>query len=610
MSFLAELKRRNVIRVAIFYAVFAWLILQVADVLSGLFGLPDWSLRFVGFILLLGFPVTLVFSWVYEITPEGIKRERDISPDESITHHTARRLDVAVIVLLVLAMGMFGYDRFGGGVKGSGSFTSDASSPTAPTVNEPDPFTPADSSVAVLAFDNMSPDPENAYFAEGISEEILNVLSKIPGLQVASRTSAFSYAGTNTPIPEIADALEVAHVLEGSVRRQGDQVRITAQLIDARTDKHLWSDTFDRQLDDIFAIQDEIAEAIVAALRDALPGIKPESIDAGGTDSIEAYNAFLQGRYYLHKRGRDNVRRAIDLLGEAVELDPEFAEARAYLARALSVGWGDDDFDRALWEAKKALELDADSPIALMAFASAAERFPELIDEGLHAIERSIELKPDNAEAHHLRANYAARFNADMDTCINHERRAAELDPTALIYPMWIGFCQLGAGQPEAGIDSMAAGHRLSPTGDSLFVLAFNEAIAVGPAAARARLENDPAADGMQPHQRTIMEALIYALEGRAAEVRNQAEELEQITPEATFGGAAAWPLVIAGDIERANRIFLKHEDDPFLDTMPLILGYLPDLDLKATVYPRIMADLGVPSPLQILPRNWKRREP
>jgi TolB-like protein len=285
LNFFEELKRRNVFRVGIAYLIGGWLLIQVADIVLENIGAPAWVMQAIFLLTALGFIVAVFFAWAFEATPEGIKRESEADRSQSITAVTGRKLDRAIIVLLVAGLGYFVWEsRF---------------ATRAPVTG------PMEASVAVLAFENMSPDPANAYFAEGISEEILNVLAAVDGLRVASRTSAFSFADTDTPIPEIAAQLGVAHVLEGSVRKQGSRVRITAQLIDAANDQHLWSDIYDRDLHDIFLVQEEIAAAISDALMGAL-GMRQVSVSAP-TDDLAAS---ARGR-----RARSRVRRGLVLPG-------------------------------------------------------------------------------------------------------------------------------------------------------------------------------------------------------------------------------------------------------------------------------------------------------
>jgi len=264
MSVFEQLKRRNVIRVAALYVVVSWLILQVADVLVDAFELPNWSMRLLIAILLLGFPLALAFSWIFELTPEGVMRETEIS--EGSNRRFARRtLNIAIALLLTLGIGIVAIERI---------IPEDVPART----------------IAVLPFVNMSDDPGNEYFSDGLSEELLNVLAEIRELKVTARTSSFAFKNKETDIPTIARQLNVANVLEGSVRKSGNQIRITAQLIDAASGYHLWSETYDRTLDDIFEVQDEIAAAVVDALRLSLLGEEPRVRQT----TPEAFSAYLQ----------------------------------------------------------------------------------------------------------------------------------------------------------------------------------------------------------------------------------------------------------------------------------------------------------------------------
>ena len=249
MSLFSDLRRRNVIRVAAAYAVVAWLLVQVADVVFPIFGAPDWVLRTFIIMLLLGLPVALLVAWVFELTPEGVKREKDIDRSASVTRSTGRRLDRVIIVALVIALGYFVWER-----QARVELPEPAAQPVAETDTAAIPDTPGKRSIAVLPFVNMSADPENEYFADGLSEELLNQLAQVPDLQVAGRTSSFSFKGKNEDLRLIGDTLDVANVLEGSVRRQNNKVRVTAQLIRVDDGFHLWSNAYDRTMDDVFVI--------------------------------------------------------------------------------------------------------------------------------------------------------------------------------------------------------------------------------------------------------------------------------------------------------------------------------------------------------------------
>jgi TolB-like protein len=324
-NLITELKRRNVFRVAAAYVVGGWILIQTSDALFPALNLPDWTTRFVAGLVVLGFPVALIMSWAFEVTPDGVKRDTgELSSDGS----SSKRLDILTLIGVAIVIALVVWQKL------------DAPNRPQPEVAQKITVTESAPSVAVLAFENMSPDPANEFFAEGISEEILNVLAGIDGLKVASRTSAFSFANSDAPIPEIARKLSVNHVLEGSVRKQGMRVRITAQLIDASNDRHLWSDTYDRELDDIFVVQEEIAQAISEALLGAL-GMEQVSVDAS-TNDLVAYELFLSGRRSFYRRGTEELERSIVDLSAAVARDPEFADAWSFRAAAqhTSTGYG------------------------------------------------------------------------------------------------------------------------------------------------------------------------------------------------------------------------------------------------------------------------------
>jgi TolB-like protein/tetratricopeptide (TPR) repeat protein len=307
MRLVSELRRRNVPRMAVLYVVAAWLILQVAEVLIDLAKLPDSIGTTALWLLGIGFPIALIFSWFYEITPEGISLENDVDPEASITHVTGRRLDFIVISLLCAAVILFAYDKWW--MQG-----------------------PPRNSIAVLPFVNMSDDASNEYFSDGISEELLNLLANIPELRVIARTSSFAFKGKNEDLRVIGRTLGVKTVLEGSVRKSGDRVRITAQLIDVSDGAHIWSETFDRTMTDIFEIQDDVASAIVDALQIHVGG----NLTRGRpTESTEAYDYYLRGRDYLRRPAEEpTLASAVELFDRAIGLDPRFAQAHAGLCDA------------------------------------------------------------------------------------------------------------------------------------------------------------------------------------------------------------------------------------------------------------------------------------
>ena len=329
-----ELQRRNVFRVAIGYIISSWLLIQVADLVLENIGAPGWVMQTIMLVLALGFPVVVFFSWAYEVTPEGLKRESEIDRTQSITHVTGRKLDRAIMAMLVVALGYFIWEsRFAESERGAEGAAKSAQSAPATPGAEAAPATKAETavagnSIAVLPFVNMSSDPEQEYFSDGLSEELLNLLAKIPDLKVASRSSAFQFKGEKIDLTEVAQKLKVAFVLEGSVRKAGNQIRITTQLIKADDGYHLWSETYDRSLNNIFAIQDEISAAVVEALKIELLG------DAPKADVVdpEAYALVLKARYLYAKWGKENFAAAAEAYQQALAIDPVYAEAWAGLS--------------------------------------------------------------------------------------------------------------------------------------------------------------------------------------------------------------------------------------------------------------------------------------
>jgi adenylate cyclase len=398
-----ELRRRHVFKVAIAYLVAGWLVLQVTDVVAGVIGLPDWTLKLVGFLFALGLPVVLLFSWIFEITPEGLKREKDLAADDSARQHAGRRLNLAMALLAVIAVPLLTVQVISRG--GIGAYILPDSAPEIQSrVDASGLALPDYDSVAVLPFVNMSSDPDNEYFSDGLSEELLNLLVEVRGLRVPSRTSSFAFKGQNVELGVIGKALGVNHVLEGSVRRSGDRIRVTAQLIDVKTDAHIWSETYDRQMADIFEIQDDIAARIVAALRVSLggQGILPER--QRPTENLQAYDLYLQGLELFGQRG-DGVGAAVGLLEQAVALDPDFAAAWATLAGVRSVTWdyirGTDmaeELEASRVAAERALQLDPESSLAIAVLAGLdVLQAPMHWNRGLERFKQGIARHPRDA---------------------------------------------------------------------------------------------------------------------------------------------------------------------------------------------------------------------
>ena len=321
-TFLAELKRRNVYKVAIAYGVVAWLLMQVASQIFPFFEIPNWTVRLVVLLLIIGFPVALILAWAFELTPEGIKRTEDVDLSPTLTRRAGRKLDFFIIAVLLLVISVLLFQRLRPGVSPAGSSS-------------------LEKSIAVLPFENLSRDPDNAFFTGGVQDEILTDLAKIADLKVISRTSVMQYKNTSSRnLPEIAQALKVAHVLEGSVQRSGNRVRVSAQLIDARNDTHVWVEKYDRELADVFTIQSEIAQKIADQLQAKLSPTEKNAIGERPTSDIAAYDLYLKAKELLYEgfvnpsRERENDFKAVQLLDQAVARDRAFLLAYCQLAYA------------------------------------------------------------------------------------------------------------------------------------------------------------------------------------------------------------------------------------------------------------------------------------
>ncbi len=478
MNVLAELKRRNVIRMGGLYLVGAWLLLQIAATLSPMLGAPEWVGRTVLALLAFGFVPALVFSWVYELTPDGFKRDADVQPGESIAPQTAQRMDrlifAGVLALVLVIAADRWLPRADRAAPAGQPVTATDAAPTealaAATTEAPMAIDP--NSIAVLPFVNMSADADNEYFSDGISEELLNALVTVDGLSVASRTSSFAFKGREMGTAAIGSELRVAHVLEGSVRKAGNRVRITAQLIDAASDRHLWSQTFDRELTDIFAIQDEIAKAIVAALRDTLGEQAPAAAVEvrADTTNLQAYDLYLKARELFIARNR--LDESVRLFEQVVALDPGFARGWEGLAAssAVIVDWSANypSLDvsgyraRAAEAADRALALD---PTLSMPWATRAlvllNQSPTDNAAVLALLDRALAADPRNSTAYlwrgiqWMRLGFFDRAHADLDRCL-------QIDPAYGNCLRWKALATLLQGHTEAALalyeQGMAAG--------------------------------------------------------------------------------------------------------------------------------------------------------
>ena len=389
-----ELKRRNVVRVGIAYILIAWLIAQVAELALDSFDAPGWVIKAVLLLLALGLPVALFFAWAFELTPEGLKKEKDVDRSQSISTNTGRKLNTLIIGVLVIAVGMLLVDKFLSQPEETGPLEA------AVAPEETIPVTETNS-IAVLPFVDMSPAKDQEYFTDGLTENLLHALAQIRELKVAGRTSSFAFKGLNSDLRDIGQQLNVSSILEGSVQKAGGRIRITTQLINTEDGYHLWSKTFDRDLTDIFSVQDEIAEAVANALRKTLLG--DEAVSKAPTTDFEAYNAYLLGLSYFHIGSLEGFEQATEQFQIALDKDPDMALAWAALSRTISLKTGfssnfAEGYTRARLAADKAIELDPDLADAHLALAEIQVSYDWDWDGAQASLDRAYSLRPGDPE--------------------------------------------------------------------------------------------------------------------------------------------------------------------------------------------------------------------
>jgi TolB-like protein/Tfp pilus assembly protein PilF len=452
-NFFAELKRRNVYKVAIAYAVVAWLLMQVASQIFPFFEIPNWAVRFVVLLLIIGFPVALILAWAFELTPEGIKSAEDVDLTKSTTRRSSYKLLWITAVVAIVAAALFVGGRF--------NLFHSKPSPTTGVAS--------DKSIAVLPFDNLSHDPDNAYFADGIQEEILTRLSKIADLKVISRTSTQHFKSSPDNLPQIAKQLGVANILEGSVQKVADQVRVNVQLINAESDAHLWAESFDRQLTDVFRIESEIAKTIADTLQAKLTGSEKRAIAAQPTENSEAHEFYLKGRYFWNKRTANDLKTAISYFQKAIEKDPNYALAYAGLADsyALLPYFGaaspQESFPPARTAAKKALTLDDTLAEAHTSLALILLAYDLDFDGSIREFRRAIELNPNYAMAYHFFGVGPLMRSGRFDDAIAECKRAVELDPLSLINNADLGNTYSRARRYDEAIDQLRKTLEMDP---------------------------------------------------------------------------------------------------------------------------------------------------
>jgi TolB-like protein/Tfp pilus assembly protein PilF len=552
MSLVGELKRRNVIRMAGLYLVGAWLIVQVAGTLLPMFGAPDWVPRSIVLVLAIGFLPALAFAWVFELTPEGIKRDADVPAAESIAPQTARRMDRLIIVVLALALGYFALDKFVLAPRREAAqvATVAAAAPTpAPTAVPAAPQL-GRASIAVLPFEDMSPQKDQEYFSDGMAEEILNALAQVKGLKVAGRTSSFQYKGRNEDLRAIGRELGVAHILEGSVRKQGDRVRITAQLIQASDGSHLWSETFNGDLKDVFGLQENIARAITAQLKLVLED--DQRLVPVATKDMEAYGLYLQATQIFDHRMADRMPEAARLLEEATRRDPTYARAWSRLAAVYVI-------------------------LPTYIGADAASTVPQVRETA----KKAIALDPTLAEPWAVLGLASSQGEADHIAAREHFEQALKLDPDDITSNFWYGLALLRSGYHGAGVARLEHGLAVDPMVPNLMrwrgVIALRDgdrdtaeqflkrARATGLSFADRELAELAAARGDRA------EAIRLYQAGNLTILRQLPPEAMTVVPAGLFGGP--------DDRARARRLLLDYAAgrDSVPGMVPLVLAQLGD---------------------------------
>lgn len=514
-AFLDELRRRGVTRAAAVYAIAAWAVIEATATIFPALHLPDWTVSFVVVLALIGFPVALVTAWIFDLTRSGIVRtpDRDSLPAaQTASLNRGRAIDFVIIGILALLVAWLGWERLRTDADGRDALASATNSAASARLD----------SIAVLPFVNLSGDPENEYFGDGLAEELLNVLVRIEGLRVTARTSSFQYKGQNLDIREIARALGVVTVLEGSVRKAGDRVRVTAQLIRAADGSHLWSETFDRKLADIFAVQDEISLAIADALRVTL-GHAPD-LSVRPTDNVAAFEAYLRGRFAMHQRTTASLNQAVEDFRAAIALDPDYAAAYSGLS---------------------------DSYLLLASYGNLSSKESLRLAEPM--ARRALELDPELAEAH-ASFGLLLRDKGDKEGSVSAFQQAIALNPSYSPAHHWLALSYQDLGRFREAGEALRASLEVDPGYVSgkrvlLGLLRITGEHAHADAFA-AELARDHAGDAL----------VLYALAGdafsrnRLVDAVRYASEALQREPDAVFLRVfLATLLGMAGDIDRAD---------------------------------------------------------
>jgi TolB-like protein/Tfp pilus assembly protein PilF len=519
-NFFAELKRRNVYKVAVAYIVAGWALSQGIAQVFPVFDVPNWVVRLIVLLIVIGLPIALVLAWLFELTPEGIKRTATADAMPDVTRKKKYVWIYVVVIGAVVSIGLFFLGRYTATNSASAARTEAATGPQ--------------KSIADLPFENLSRDPDNAFFAEGVQDEILTRLAKVADLKVIARTSTQRFKSAPDDLQQIAKQLGVINILEGSVQKANDQVRVNVQLINALTDAHLWADTYDRKLTDIFVVESEIAKTIADTLQAKLSGPEKTAMSKKPTANPEAYELYLKGRFFWNKRTADDLRRSIDYFNQSVAKDPNYALAYAGLAQAWKLlpafngGAPQDCFPQAESAAKKALALDDTLSDAHAALASLKGVNGFDYAGEISEYERAIQLNPNDATAHQWFANDTLANIGQTEREVAVMKRAVELDPLSLIINSNLGWAYIHAGR----LDKAVAQLRKTVEMDSSFYYARY-------ALALALELKGAIPEAIAEYQKTVsitedsvplgMLGRLYAAQGRKDEAQKILQQLRQI---------------------------------------------------------------------------------
>ena len=567
-GFFGELRRRNVYKVAVAYAIVGWLLVQIATQVFPFLEIPNWVVRLVIALVAIGFPIALVIAWAFEITPQGIERTEVADTMPAAPGQKKHAWIYVAIVGAVLSIGLFMLGRYGFREKNSLSNESLAKS------------------IAVLPFESLSEDKSNAYFAEGVQDEILTRLAKVADLKVISRTSTQRFKSAPADLREIAKQLGVTHILEGSVQKAGDSVRVNVQLINALTDVHLWADTYDRKLTDIFAIESEIAKNVAENLKARLNGRAEEVLAARPTENPEAHELYLKGRYFWNRRSTASLRKAGDYFQKAIDLDPKYALAYAGLADVHSLvpvyaGTApQDDVPKALAAARKAVELDdrlAESHTSLgNALVSSVQ-----LKAAEAEFRRALELNPNYATAHQWLAECLFGQGRFSESLAENER-AHELDPLSLIINASYASSLAGAGRYEEAVKQARKTLDLDPElvpGHEILGQIYEDEGKLNEAIIEYSKANEL---GPTPSNFAML-AHAYAKTGRMGETRKILDKLSDLSGQQYVG---SYPLAIVhlalGEKDEALRLL----EQSFVERDILLQGLFGSIKIDKRLDP------------------------